>query len=401
MNDQYALQVLKAGQDNGISPRGIVIAFATVFVESGWRMYANQADPESLRFPHEALSYDANSVGLFQQRGEWWGTAADRMDAYRSAVMFYNALKRFDYRDLSHSPGYWAQQVQRSSFPDRYDERMDEAQRLYDRLVQPVKEVKKMEKVLAYSRASVGAYDGVPQQHPWDCGAATVQIIAQAAGVNISENDIINRVNAYVAAGDRIDTDGTNHAGLLTPLLDQLLPGSGYKTVWLPKDPPTKAQVEQLWKDIVKSIDAGRGVILNFEAPPWNFPRATRGDTSPEYRGSNTIYHYTAGMGYAVDADGSRHIWVADPGFRPFGYWISLEQVASLIVPHAYAFASTAPAVVTPPPVVKPADPVTDPLVLLQGRVDKLTAALTTLLGLMEVNAPDLLRAYLNVTKGK
>ena len=46
--DEYARQVLKAGQDLGITKRGIIIAFATVFVESNWIMYANEADPESL-----------------------------------------------------------------------------------------------------------------------------------------------------------------------------------------------------------------------------------------------------------------------------------------------------------------------------------------------------------------
>jgi putative lipoic acid-binding regulatory protein len=341
--EEYARQVLKAGQDLGVTPRGIVIGFATVFVESGWTMYSNQADPPSLNFPHEALSYDANSVGLFQQRAEWWGTVADRMDPYRSAVLFFNRLKSFDYNNTGRSPGSYAQSVQGSAFPDRYDKHIGEAQELYDRLVVPVVKKEVMEKVLSYPRSSVGEYDGVAQQKSWDCGPATAQIILAAAGVQRSEEWLIQQIGTTV--------NGTNSAEYIAPVLNRLLAGSGYKSVWISREPVTKAQVEQLWKDIVRSIDAGRGVVLNFEAPPNNYPRGTRGSVSPAYGGGNTIYHYTAGMGYAVDADGSRHIWVADPGFRPFGYWCSLEQVATLIVPHAYAYAADAPAVVTKPPV--------------------------------------------------
>jgi hypothetical protein len=202
-----------------------------------------------------------------------------------------------------------------------------------------------IERVINYPRLAVKEYDGVPQQRSWDCGPASAQIILAGAGVFKSEQYLIDRIGTTTA--------GTNHAGLITPILNEFLPGSGYEAVWLPKEPVSKAQVEALWKSTVKSIDGNRGVILNFEAPPNNFPRATRGDTSPEYRGLNTIYHYTAGMGYAQDDDGSRHIWVADPGFRPFGYWCNLEQIATLIVPHAYAVATTAKPVEVPPPAPK------------------------------------------------
>lgn len=204
-----------------------------------------------------------------------------------------------------------------------------------------------IEKVLNYPRQSVAEYDGVSQQRSWDCGPASAQIILAGAGVYRTEQFLIDKIGTTV--------NGTNHAALITPILNELLPGSGYEAVWLPKEPVSPAQIDALWKSTVKSIDANRGVILNFEAPPNNFPRGTRGSTSPEYRGWNTIYHYTAGMGYAQDDNGSRHFWIADPGFRPFGYWCSLEQVATLIVPHAYAIATTAkPAAVPPPPAPKP-----------------------------------------------
>lgn len=354
MNDAYARQVIKAGKDLGISDRGIIIGLATVFVESNWVMYANQADPESLNFPHEALSYDANSVGLFQQRAEWWGTCAQRMDPYESARMFYTRLMRFDYTSTSHSPGYYAQQVQGSAYPDRYDTRISDAQQLYDRLTTTAK-VKAMEKILSYSRTAVGDYDGVAQTKPWDCGPASAQIILQAAGINRTEDWIIAQANASLAPADKISTNGTNHAGLLCPLLNQLLPGSGYTEVWVPQSNSQAA--DTLWSNCVASINAGRGVLLNFEVPPWQGVRTSRGSTPPPYPTGSTTFHYVAGMGVAQDADGSRHVWIADPAaFGGItGYWVPVVFLSLLIVPHAYAWASTAKPATVPAPAPTPA----------------------------------------------
>ncbi len=213
-----------------------------------------------------------------------------------------------------------------------------------------------IEKVIQYPRHSIAEYDGVAQQHYWDCGPASAQIILAGAGVYKTEQYLIKRIGTTTA--------GTNHSGLITPILNQYLPGSGYTVTWLPKEPVPKTQVEALWKAVVKSIDAKRGCIFNFVAPPSNFPRGTRGSVSPQYRGMNTIYHYVAGMGYAQDDNGSRHFWIADPGFRPYGYWCSLEQVAKLIVPHSYAVATTAkPANLppSPPPAPAPEPPKVEP----------------------------------------
>lgn len=117
-----------------------------------------------------------------------------------------------------------------------------------------------VERVLSYPRQAVSEYDGVSQQRSWDCGPASAQIILAGAGIHKSEQYLIDEIGTTV--------NGTNHAGLITPILNELLPGSGYESVWLPKEPVSKAQVEALWKSTVKSIDGNRGVILNFEAPP-------------------------------------------------------------------------------------------------------------------------------------
>jgi N-acetyl-anhydromuramyl-L-alanine amidase AmpD len=138
--NQYAPAVMQAGVDLGITPRGIVIGFATVFVESNWLMYANAAVPDSMSLPHDAVGSDSYSVGLFQQQvvmgdnGWWWGSAADCMDPYKSAALFFSRLKKLDYNNAANSPGSYAQAVQQSAFPDRYDQRMSDAQALYDQI---------------------------------------------------------------------------------------------------------------------------------------------------------------------------------------------------------------------------------------------------------------------------
>lgn len=205
-----------------------------------------------------------------------------------------------------------------------------------------------VEKILKYSRAAVGEYDGVAQQFSWDCGPASCQIVLQAAGVHKTEQWLIDRIGTT--------TSGTNHSGLIAKVLDQLLPGSGYLkgVVWLTQDPPTKSQVDQFFLNVRRSIDASRGTILNFVSPPWNRPKPSYTSKTPlNYSGSNTIYHYVAGMGYAVDDSGGRHIYIADPGFSPHGMWCKAEDVARLITPHSYSYA--ADAIVTPDPVPNPA----------------------------------------------
>ena len=245
-----------------------------------------------------------------------------------------------------------------------------------------------MEKVLKYDRGAVGAYDGVAQQRPWDCGPASAQIILQACGINVDEQTLIDKIGTNI--------NGTNHAGLITPVLNDYLPGSGFQVVWLSKEPVSQNQIETLWKNIKRSIDSGRGVVLNFEAPPGAGPKGSRGSVAPPYPRWSTTYHYTAGMGYAVDSDGSRHVWVADPAcFGGIsGFWCPMEDIARLIVPHAYGFAADAPIVIEP--TKEEAAPVA---VTQVSEADRLKKVLTDLLALIEAYNPDLLAAYLSHMK--
>jgi len=202
------------------------------------------------------------------------------------------------------------------------------------------------EKVLTYDHSQ----QRVAQEKFWDCGPASTQIVLQGAGVDMSEDQLIRELGT--------NEGGTNTVEQALPVLNRATKGR-YAAVWMPNDPPSKEQRDMLWANIRDSIDAGYGCVLNFEVPSSNFPRGTRGSTSPAYRGAK-IWHYVACMGYADDGPGGKHVWIADPGFQPFGYWMSLEQAATAIPPHAYAYATVkAKTETVVPPAETPDSPIT------------------------------------------
>ncbi|WAC54975.1 N-acetylmuramoyl-L-alanine amidase [Gordonia sp. SL306] len=148
-SDDYARTIIATGHSMGITPRGIKIGLATALVEAGpiapgqvgpILMYANAKVPESLKLPHDEVGSDGYSVGVFQQQirkgsnGQWWwADCATCMDVAKSAALFFGRLAKLDYNG-TRSPGSYAQAVQGSAFPDRYDQRFTEASALYDRL---------------------------------------------------------------------------------------------------------------------------------------------------------------------------------------------------------------------------------------------------------------------------
>jgi hypothetical protein len=250
--------------------------------------------------------------------------------------LFFQRLKRLDYNG-GDSPGSYAQAVQQSAYPDRYDERMDDAQALYDRLANPQAEQDNpamTEHVLPYDR------NVVPQETGYWCGPAATQVVLNSRSVFVSESDLARQIGTTTA--------GTDYVGLIERALDQRAPDGQYTSVYIESDPPTAAQKDRLWADLVRSINAGYGVVMNWVAPPSNYPRGVKGSSSPAYRGG-TVFHYVACMGYD-DAPGARAVWIADSGFQPQGYWISFDQCASLIPPKGYCFAAAAAEQPAPPP---------------------------------------------------
>lgn len=105
-----------------------ILGVACALQESTLRMLANPAVPESLNFPHDGIGTDHDSVGLFQQRSSGWGTISQRMNARASAGMFFNELMKFDWRNMD--PGAAIQRVQRSAFPDAYNDDIQTATQL-------------------------------------------------------------------------------------------------------------------------------------------------------------------------------------------------------------------------------------------------------------------------------
>lgn len=181
------------------------------------------------------------------------------------------------------------------------------------------------EKVLDYPR------DQVHQDTFYNCGPASVQTILRAAtGEYVTEAMLGQELGTH--------TGGTDYIGQFVPVLNRRLPGGAWRYRAMPNDPPTAAQKDRLWADITGSIKAGFGVVANIVAPPSNYPRAVPPSTlSPAYSGG-TVYHYIAVMGYSDNGD--RRYWIADSGFNPFGYWISHDQLATLIPPKGYAYST-------------------------------------------------------------
>jgi len=325
--DTIAAGIITEGEHRGITEKGICIAIATGLVETNLVMYCNHADPGSCDYPHDAVGSDYNSSGVFQQRPEWWGTVYDRMHVEPSAGMFYAELVKHDYNSDAHTPGWYAQQVQQSAFPDRYDERYPEACDIYARLTGqddtgglPLVG----EKVLEYDNSIVGQDTG------FLCGPASAQVCLSIRGIFVDE--------ATLAAEMGTDEGGTDYVALIERSLDPRLPEAHYTSVDAPHDPPTPQEKDRLWDGILRSINAGYGIVMNWCAPPSNYPVGIKGSASPNY-GGGTIYHYVTCAGYD-DNPAQRAVWIADSGFQPPGYWISFDQCATLIPPKALCYAN-------------------------------------------------------------
>lgn len=115
--DEVASVIIARGKAMGMSDDEIKSALATGLVESNLKN----------------LDYgDRDSLGAFQQRNseEWTkGGARNRMNVDDAVTTYFEQL-----RNTEGSPGDRAQQVQRSAYPDKYAERMGEADAIFNRL---------------------------------------------------------------------------------------------------------------------------------------------------------------------------------------------------------------------------------------------------------------------------
>jgi cell wall-associated NlpC family hydrolase len=105
--------------DQQAAHQAAIISLITAFQESRMRDLANPSVPGSALQPGaEGSGTDHDSIGLFQQRGNW-GTVAQRMDPAHATRSFVQRLLTVDGWD-GLPPGVAAQAVQISAYPDRY-----------------------------------------------------------------------------------------------------------------------------------------------------------------------------------------------------------------------------------------------------------------------------------------
>ncbi|MEV6691898.1 hypothetical protein AB0M35_10580 [Micromonospora sp. NPDC051196] len=119
--------IVDVGVDMKIPRKGLVVAIATAMQESTLLNYASGVLPESQNYAHQAIGWDHDSVGLFQQRpSSGWGTVRDLMRPAYAARAFYEALLQVPgWQEMSVTLA--AQAVQISAFPYAYAQHEERA----------------------------------------------------------------------------------------------------------------------------------------------------------------------------------------------------------------------------------------------------------------------------------
>lgn len=111
--------IYTVGKQMGMSDRDIQTGLIAAMVESG------------LRNVHYG---DRDSLGLFQQRpSQGWGSTSQVMNPQYAAGKFFSGLQKVKNRG-GMSMGHAAQAVQRSAYPDRYDQRIGDMRSIWPRV---------------------------------------------------------------------------------------------------------------------------------------------------------------------------------------------------------------------------------------------------------------------------
>jgi predicted chitinase len=180
------------------------------------------------------------------------------------------------------------------------------------------------EKVLSYD-ANI-----IPQETGYWCGPASAQMCLNMRGIFVEEQTLANEMGT--------DEGGTDYVALIEQSLDPRLPEANYSSHDAPHDPPSAPEKEAFWDALKRSIDNGYGIVMNWVAPPSNYPIGIKGSPNPSY-GGGTVFHYVSAAGYD-DNPSQRAVWIVDSGFQPWHYWISFDQCCSLIPPKAFCYAN-------------------------------------------------------------
>ncbi len=145
----HAATIITVGSGiEGVGRQGVLIALMAALTESTLRMLANRAHPESLDMPNDGLGSDHDSLGLFQMRpSSGWGTVAELMDPKYQVRAFFGGPEGPNYPSpaglldiagwQTADPGSAAQSVERSAYPDRYQEYQPVAEAIIKTLTKP------------------------------------------------------------------------------------------------------------------------------------------------------------------------------------------------------------------------------------------------------------------------
>lgn len=126
--------IVEVGKQLQLPRRAYVVAIATALQETYLRNLANPLVPASLKYPHEGVETNYDSIGVFQQRPSMgWGTVAQLMDPVQAAARFYSRLMRVSgWQAMSIARA--AQAVQRSAFPGAYAKHEARAEQIVEAL---------------------------------------------------------------------------------------------------------------------------------------------------------------------------------------------------------------------------------------------------------------------------
>ena len=107
------------------------------------------------------------------------------------------------------------------------------------------------------------------QQTGYWCGPAATRIAISARTSNVpSQGTLASQLGTT--------TNGTDWIGQVTGVLNRDLGSGWYETKEMPNDPPTQAQRDLLWRDIVLDINNGYAIVANIVARRTTTRRATR-----------------------------------------------------------------------------------------------------------------------------
>ncbi|WP_341998868.1 M23 family metallopeptidase [Microbacterium sp. LWH7-1.2] len=145
----HAATIITVGSGvEDVGRQGVLIALMAALTESTLRMLANAAHPESLNMSNDGLGSDHDSLGLFQMRpSSGWGTVAELMDPKYQVRAFFGGPEGPNYPSpaglldiagwQTADPGSAAQSVERSAYPDRYQEYQPVAEAIIKTLTKP------------------------------------------------------------------------------------------------------------------------------------------------------------------------------------------------------------------------------------------------------------------------